>query len=240
MHVQKLNGIRGDIDEASSSYKEESDEDCDKTQEITLNVEKQRPNKSKWSDFVDKEEIPQVNNEETLYIDDKEVVLEVPKKRIKKLGRNFKNPAKSEKTNGHEKTCFSEIKTSNSPRKLSAVYGNVPLNDSMNIPFSNQMRLETTQKTNEEIIPNEIQTRCKNVEFQSNTIHKENLFAKTFLPPAVKSNSKWAQFVDNDDQTEEVAGDELEPQNHDHNPCSDLQTLFSLCDDNDLDDVLNI
>ncbi|XP_063393830.1 MRN complex-interacting protein isoform X1 [Cydia fagiglandana] len=86
LHVQKLNGIRADIDVTSC------DSDTSGTSNITESPEKSGQNeltycsvakKSKWLDFVDTEEKKEISDE-TMLLNNTEVVLELPKKRPRK------------------------------------------------------------------------------------------------------------------------------------------------------------
>ncbi|XP_063373524.1 MRN complex-interacting protein [Cydia amplana] len=87
LHVQKLNGIRADID-ATSCGSDTSD-----TSNITESPEQSGQNelayccsvakKSKWLDYVDTEENKEIPDE-TMLLNNTEIVLELPKKRPRK------------------------------------------------------------------------------------------------------------------------------------------------------------
>lgn len=99
IHVQKLNGIRGVINELydSTSPNESIDENTET--EITEVSNKNIEKKSKWTDFTINNEIENIyeGTDDNNYPDNLEVISELPNKR-KKTKNHYKNKNKEQIT----------------------------------------------------------------------------------------------------------------------------------------------
>lgn len=172
----------------------DSDDDFDNEPvHLQPNIAKLRPKKSKWSDFVEtSQDTPDAGPSETMYLNNTEVVLEVPRK-IKNLGKrsNFKcssitKPSKS--NHSEEKMCNN--------RESCAKVEMDSYSPNTSLLFSRQL-----QKANENanFIKSNESTLIK-VESRRNQIDRSA--SKKFETPVVH-NSKWAQFVKTEVESED-------------------------------------
>lgn len=286
LHVQKLNGIRGEIDELNESIEltknDEDDEELeDSSPHIKLQAsdERKTSNESKWSNFIEETECPTSEENESMYLGNTEVVLEVPVRKRKKYKPptstveslpNMHNyePNKSEykyeqsdpaynyePVNRQRKTSKAEPCTSNyssffkSKFNVQATISNpeVPVkNNSLPLPYV------TNEKVTEKLSIRDV----------------NDVKLKMYEPPKVNQNSKWAEFVDEPDENEPrcpenslenkvSSQDNIEENNQKTdrestdrekrveflqsraNPSENVgKNLFMLCDESELDDVL--
>lgn len=203
LHVQKLNTMRGDIDNKKSTEDIDSeDEDVSEPGDLHRSPIAPSSNKpitnSKWSNFVDEPEIveePAID----MKLGDAEVVLEIPKKRRRAVKRQFNNSNNKDYENHKEPSP---------PPKI--------------IPFSStSTKLNTLPLTS-------------NSEIATKSNSKPNV--KKFIPPIVNKDSKWAQFTE---ETEECADTECTNTSQSQS-MSQNNPMFSLYDDTDLDNLLDI
>lgn len=212
MHVQKLNSMRGEKEEAIKTCVSESS-DCDETLESSMRNDAMNNTylinkKSKWSTYI--EEPQDVDSNTPEYIDNQEVVLEVPQKR--KLNKRYNNKTKCFK---QSEECTRSLKTNNCDTFKS-----------------------TSTKMNYEIKPYEappIQDDNLNTIAGSMLLKND----KSLKPPSndldkesTKKTSKWAQFLE---------GDKYETSDAENvKSYSKKDSLFSLCDDKDIDNILDL
>ncbi|KPI93463.1 UPF0544 protein C5orf45 [Papilio xuthus] len=198
LHVQKLNGLRGEIeDEKLNSLN--SDDDCSNSEEENAHsklVQNESKTKSKWSTYIEQQEEHQVN--EPMYLDNNEVCLEIPSKQNKSVKRKKVIPANKENVTKSFKAPYKYETEDITPMK----------------PIKNTV----DSKSNMSAI-NELSNH-----------HKE---VCSLERNKVQIVSKWAQFIDENDFEENVCPAQ-------NNTLTDTRKLFQLCDDTDLDDVLNI
>lgn len=219
LQVQKLNGLRAEINELEIN-KDDSDEEIEnKLVDHKPNLGNLKPNTSKWSEYVDKtEEITETTHIETMYLNNTEVVLEVPKKTTKRAKcSNFKCPTKRHKVSANK--C-AEIHSG-----IENVFSNKILEPHIPPHERDFTKLFKTQ-TNDVILKTE-----PNVESSPPVTNKKEGPEK-FVPTSVNSDSKWAQFVD----TDVIQTNNISPLSSQ----TDNRSLFALCDDNELDNVLEI
>ncbi|XP_063829273.1 MRN complex-interacting protein-like [Ostrinia nubilalis] len=246
-HVQKLNGIRGELDECKSSQSistgdEESENENNTTiaPKITASVQNKQ---SKWSDFVENtaENLEVPNNDDKMYLNHTEVVLEMPKKRRKILGkRSIKNE--------NNRTCSntSDLVESNENDMLTELPKHEPCPSFSRMQESNVMKRTFTPPIKNNNSPTKIETPFNTKwneldnESDKSTFKTEQPLSQTnnvmkikYKPPAINKNSKWAKFAEDSDHEENDVETPVNTQ-------SDPKTLFSLCDDNDLDEYLTI
>ncbi|XP_048006332.1 MRN complex-interacting protein [Leguminivora glycinivorella] len=117
LHVQKLNGIRGDIDARSYEY----ESDASSPSHITEGPESE-PNeithcsvakKSKWLDYVDNQENSFTDENEITMLNNTEVVLELPKKLPRKSYKMTRVQSKFETETLKPSTLSNDYKMSN-------------------------------------------------------------------------------------------------------------------------------
>lgn len=193
VHVQKLNGIRGEIDELTKTTKE-SDNDFENQPVLQPNIENFRPKKSKWTDFAEKSQdttTADPDPNKSMFLNNIGV-LEVPRK-IRNLGNrsiNFRCPSisKPSKSNNSEDNIHNE-------RESSAKLERDSYGPKASLLLSSQLH-ETNDyakfiKSNE-IIPIKIESTKKQMNERDN---------KKFVTPLV-NNSKWTQFVETEVESE--------------------------------------
>lgn len=253
-HVQKLNGIRGEMDETKSSQSISTDDENENTTNVTPIVQSLQNKPSKWSEYVEKSventETPK-SDDDKMYLDDSEVVLEIPKKRRKICNKRFNR-------NQITKTCFDSVQSEENyvssstcvpkhgPTNFgSTQFGNVMKNKTFTPPVKKDTSLPSDfgipaysskwAGLDNELVVNE-PSNSEETEFSPLQTNANT--RKTFVPPAINKNSKWAKFAEENENVEENESEESNlSQNNSQN---DPHTLFSLCDDNELDDYLAI
>lgn len=227
LHVQKLNGIRGHLDEIKETTKHNGSTDEDEQSENDAKVTriKLQNNSSKWSDFVDEDVIePDREPNEPMYLGNSEVVLEVPTKK-----RKFTKPKQVTTVNpSHSKVLnhFGQKRKSPSPPPMILYESVVSVKPENNI----------------------LDEECEIVNAKDN-IKPEKQIVKNLVLQKLNTNSKWAQFADDDEENR----DDYNLETNDENESNDVnpiegninsneelpKNIFELCDENDLDDVLN-
>lgn len=206
--------MRGEKEEAVKTYISDSS-DCDEihasgisnTPEID-SIKKQ----SKWSAYVD--EIENLDDNEPQYLNDLEVVLEVPQKRkisslYSKQINKVKKPIDSVKCNKSINDHFEDITT----KKLCNVKSK-ELPQQENYPKSN-LHSNTTKYDNKQI---------KNFNPQDHV--------PSLKQPSALNSSKWQQYLE-EERINEISGECNEN-------VSTANALFSLCDDNNIDKILDL
>ncbi|XP_034841295.1 MRN complex-interacting protein [Maniola hyperantus] len=261
MHVQKLNNLRGNIEEfklktidSEDSDYEADTENVDKINNTSGNSKKE----SKWLAYVEKEKISVVKEPE--YIDNVEACLELPQKRkINRKSKPFKVPKVSNECNEKNEIV----------KKLLTRFNTDELNtfnhkdSSTDLNYKNTVRyeLESSKEKNEAI--------NKNVQFKTNKGSKWEQYIADDTETDdqyidVDNNENYIEHYDDDKaendannyQQEEkyyqqnVMGNDIENTSNGKEtevPHKLVSTnnkinkiLFSLCDDNDLDNILEI
>ncbi|CAH0722753.1 unnamed protein product, partial [Brenthis ino] len=212
MHVQKLNSMRGEKEEAIKTCISD-DGDCDEALECSMKNDAMNNKylinkKSKWSTYI--EEPQDVDSNTPEYIDNLEVVLEVPQKR--KLNKTYNNNTKYFK---QWEDCARSFKTNNCDNfeSISSTEINYEIKPTEAPPQDNNL----SRISGSMLLKND-----KSLKPQSNNLDKES----------IKKTSKWAQFIE-DDKYETSNAENVES-----SPKKD--SLFSLCDDEDIDNILDL
>ncbi|XP_014360389.2 MRN complex-interacting protein [Papilio machaon] len=210
LHVQKLNGLRGEIeDEKLNSLHSNDDYSNSEEENVESNLfQNELKTESKWSTYIEKEEEHQVN--EPMYLDNDELCLDIPSKEMKSVKRKKVIPANKE----------------NFKKSFKAPYKN----ESEETPMAFAQKLIEPIKN---AVDNKSNMTAVN---KLSNPHKavSSFIQQNFEKNKIQINSKWAQFVEKENDFEE---NECPPQN---SSLTDTTKLFQLCDDTDLDDVLNI
>ncbi|KAH9634175.1 hypothetical protein HF086_001377 [Spodoptera exigua] len=209
LHVQKLNTMRGEMDNKEPSEDQDSYSDGEDALETGHNCSSTSTQSicksitsSKWSNYLDEPEIIEEPPNDSMNLGDAEVVLEIPKK-----------PRKAVKRNNTYNKDYENLKESSPPPKI--------------VPFS-------SSSTELNTLP--LTSNSENLISQIDSISNIKPNAKKFIPPVVNKNSKWAQFTES---TEECT--DTDYTNSSQNlELSQNNAMFSLCDDSDLDNLLNI
>lgn len=204
-HVQKLNCIRGEINElnydsADNTLVSDDEENINENWTMQkLNIE--TPQHSKWSSYIaDPEPVAEEIEEEgkPMHFQNAEIVLEIPKKRKKQIANNTNKKLCHIKKSPEKKDTIESLVNTNclnkSPSKLlTNVLGNI-----------------NTEKDNPKPIDS----------------------YKKFIPSVINKNSKWAQYAENEENIiSSVSTNKIISQS-----CN----LFTLSDDTELDDILDI
>ncbi|CAG9107582.1 unnamed protein product [Plutella xylostella] len=252
-HVQKLNVIRGEVDltEISNSIIDTDDDDdyiCD-GENITNSSESNKI-PSKWSNYVESK-TNDIEENNTEFLNNCEVVLEIPKKRPrmnyqatkkhKKCSKNLSNSdddndsfSDSNKNNRHE---IQKNKENVSTIERKAIFVPPILNHHCKPEYG--------------VILNDNDTNYSNTSSDNVSKENTNLVNKSPKLQIMSSSSKWAQYVDdceNHDIDDELleedkpANGEKAEKSIDNWKKTDgatVQELFSQCDDRDWDDILN-
>lgn len=209
IHVQKLNKMRGDKEEIlnnrSDSEDSEYDENLDNMRSnddekiITpQNVSKE----SKWSVYVDKaEETREISRPE--YLNDKEVLLEIPQKR--KVKRKYHQMKGLEDSVNNDDLC--EL-------NMSSHLGN-EINSISVTNVGNSSSKSFGPKNQESFISTNVINQHKRQHIQQQKINID---------------SKWAQFIDSKDLEEN--------ENSIKKNCN--KNIFDLCDDSEIDTILDL
>uniref|UniRef100_A0A2A4K4J4 MRN complex-interacting protein N-terminal domain-containing protein n=1 Tax=Heliothis virescens TaxID=7102 RepID=A0A2A4K4J4_HELVI len=214
LHVQKLNGMRGEIDGLKDKLNNSDTSENEENNIEPINNHYSPIKNSKWANYVEETETVQ-NTDEKMSLVDAEVVLEIPQKRRKR----FQNiPKKYPKTATLDHVDIQETYEDQS--------STIVLSEPRPIANINTVRCE--QKPSQPSSHSMPDTEIENVKTMNHS-------KKIFVPPIVNKNSKWAQFTDDADQTDQS----------DIAPSQSIETsqnnvLFFLSDDTDLDNILNI
>ncbi|PZC87199.1 hypothetical protein B5X24_HaOG201435 [Helicoverpa armigera] len=213
LHVQKLNGMRGELDglknESNNSDSNETEENIEPVKAPVKNNYSPLKN-SKWSNYVEETENVVQNSDEKMSLGDAEVVLEIPQKRRKRFQNVTKKYPKTTPSNhvGSQENLNDQI----------ALPETRPIASNCTVSFDQKTSdLSSHSKHQNEVEP-----------FKSRNSNKK------FVPPIVNKNSKWAQFTDDADQSQQSV---IEPSQSIET--SQNNVLFSLCDDTDLDNILD-
>lgn len=216
LHVQKLNTLKGEIDELKCSQmrrnvnsEDESDEEMKlhdlETQQTTPQAVFLKD--SKWSNYVDEPEVIEKSND-PMCLGDADVVLEIPKTKRKQFQKYSMNYSQSK--------CFTKTTVS---QNINGRYKTPELKEYTvrNSPESKAKLVSTVMSSNSPIKEKEN--------------FKLKVPVKKFVPPVLNKNSKWAQFADEDEQEVTLSPSISTSQN---------VLKFSLCDDSELDSVLDL
>ncbi|CAG4963312.1 unnamed protein product [Parnassius apollo] len=211
LHVQKLNAVRGQTEEEklATVYSEDDIEDCIENNEIFNSLEQQ--GKSKWSSFIENNEDNSQDVNEPMFLDNKEVVLEIPTKRKK-----IKDP------------------------KYTRTVPNATFEDKSYIEIQNYYKrseiIENTPSIDEITEYVKVTEPCSKPHEKPNNVNKNLVHHEPKVRAPVQKSSKWAQFVEPENDLEHInASQEINI-----NPSYGGKNLFELCDDTDIDTILNI
>ncbi|XP_075983871.1 uncharacterized protein LOC142981683 [Anticarsia gemmatalis] len=178
IHVQKLNSLRGEIDElkcGQMARNQDSDE-ASESESLELqecNFQPAAVKDSKWSNYVEQQEEKLEEPNEPMLLGDAEVVLEIPKKRRKQF-QSFS------RTNRYSKTEAGDYGTRQN------TYDKVNTDDSLSISTIHSVSsIEPASNFGTGIFDKENRTKAK-------------VPHKTFAPPVLSKNSKWAEFNETD------------------------------------------
>lgn len=238
-HVQKLNGIRRKLDEINntSEQNDTSDEEVAVQDDTKVQTKPNQTNfESKWSEFIDETKDSQVlEPTKSMYLGNAEVVLELPAKRRKLTKPKNASDSNTYPTKTDDYNNFGKIRLSPSPpsirfyeTQLSKVQKNLP---EINVVKANEDQIIEAKQTEITVI-------------------------KPFVPHKVGKKSKWVQFADESDGdnrkddrslcndengsvTDDVNNDE-KSENILNNMPDKATNIFSQCDDNYLDDILDL
>ncbi|XP_072935824.1 uncharacterized protein [Epargyreus clarus] len=235
LHVQRLNSLRGETEETSTQGNSDDEFEDDKSDEETTqnvkNISTNAMKRSRWSAFVDKEEVTE-DTDEPMFLGDKEVMLEIPqKKKTKKFKVKTNSSNNLEDLNSLMNTSYSKLES----------YCKV--NNIINIETENSLKSvqDFTENNDDEILAYNEHDNIKKQYNNPTICKKQKSPHKLDVLHPINTNSKWAQFVDIED---EVA-DENEDLNKDMSNIENNSFLtktdnfFSLCDDSDLDNMLD-
>ncbi|KAJ0181297.1 hypothetical protein K1T71_003382 [Dendrolimus kikuchii] len=176
LHVQKLNGIRSNSDEVNHKIDSELEvEIANNLKDPKLNSIK-HPNQiknSKWSAFIECEQTGQVNDitNETMNLDDSEVVLEIPRK-CKKLAN-----CKTKRTIDTPNMCQGIKADTSTHLELQTDLSNI---------FGHKVISECIHNKEPKVDHNEFD--------DDKTLKKSNKLVKNVIPLMVNTNSKWAKY----------------------------------------------
>ncbi|XP_049887396.1 MRN complex-interacting protein [Pectinophora gossypiella] len=246
LHVQKLNGIRGEMDELKETKRLDSDdeeefiEDNTHIEECDVKTSKSQTN-SKWSKYIDdSEEVTESVPEATMYLNNTEVVFEMPKKRKR---TNFKTPVlRTPLWNSNSKKQTDDSQSNVNSNTSNPVYDNDGDDlASITMMHSETKYLATTEPEVKKYLPSNY--------FIEHELVKENtqlpVNDQKTVPPMlalqkVSSTSKWAQYVDEEFEDNDESDMSLSLNKDNFQSQKKNQELFTLCDDGDLDNVLDI
>ncbi|CAG9575990.1 unnamed protein product [Danaus chrysippus] len=214
LHVQKLNKLRGEKDNTVLESLEDSSEECkdDNTSEnscedITSNIEVSKK-RSKWLAYVDVDTTEAEENHSSE--EDRESGKYNARRQNKNMYTKYKRKRKS------------SIPKQDSDTELESSYiENDIQRDKSDLNTSYERKLITTDM-NSTLRDND------SINDNVNPIKRPK-----FEPPVVARTSKWANFIEEDENIENITQDDKDLT---HN----IQPMFSLCDESDIDDVLNI
>lgn len=190
--MQKLNSIRGEIDVLKETTRDSDDDFDNEPLDVQPNIENLRPKKSKWSDFVvNSQDTPDAGPSETMFLNNTQVVLEVPRK-LKNLGNksSFRCPSISKPSNINH----NEDNIDNTEQSVKMEMDSYRPNASL--PFSRQLH-ETNENANfinsSEFTPIKFGLTRKQIDGRA---------PKKYATPVI-NHSKWAQFVETEVESED-------------------------------------
>lgn len=219
IHVQKLNKMRGEKEEILNNRSDSEDSECDENLDNNMssnddekiitpqNVSKE----SKWSVYVDKaEETHEISQPE--YLNDKEVLLEIPQKR--KAKRKYHQTKGLEDSVSNDDVCELNMSSHLENEINSISVTNVGNSSPKSFGPKDQESFKSNLHTKSHINTNVINLH-KRQHIQQQKINKD---------------SKWAQFIDSEDLEEN--------ENSMKKNCN--KNMFDLCDDSEIDTILDL
>ncbi|XP_023940165.2 uncharacterized protein LOC112047312 [Bicyclus anynana] len=268
IHVQKLNNMQGNMEEPkltttdSDSAGDSDDSNTDNTideiktenvKNITQLSTNNAKKESKWSNFVEEEEI--FTAKEPEFIDNVEVCLELPRKRrINRKRDTFKVPKLPSNNDCNKKaeiikdiinlsnSCYEELNSVNNRNFTELQTDN---NES-----SMKEQFESNRKKNE-VMNFQVSKTSKWAQYENNETNDHN----TILEKDFDSSEDNIQYYeDTEDEAQNIV---YNSQNNEYNDdeklekdgcmnsqktekdLSSITPIFSLCDDNELDDILD-
>ncbi|XP_053601087.1 uncharacterized protein LOC128669892 [Plodia interpunctella] len=253
LHVQKLNGIRGNIDDLDNSLASD-DENCEEVKNINQNDDVVNSKKeSKWMEYLDKTEIDTCESNNNMYFNNTEVVLEMRSKQ-RKFTRN--KSRSSYKFKDQEDVLQRE--------SIEDTIIEYQPNDTSDI--SNKLQLGITSTSKQMVRKTFIPPSCskiskwanyiddaKNVDEggasadmeRKNLVISNNVLFNSELTDKETNDSQINLSMNNPSRNNNIIQSK---NNHQFNSLSirktiaknPTQKLFSLCNDNDLDNILDI
>ncbi|CAG4924091.1 unnamed protein product [Colias eurytheme] len=215
MHVQKLNKMQAEKTNMPKIEIDEEEEDEEEEVENKLkmsNTLNNKINNSKWSNYISESKEKQETNE-PMYLNDQEVVLEIPKKpRLvkRKINRqryldnhypdsmNLDNVCNEEKIKTQELSCsgLSEKNIKNPIYNNSTSFQKIKsatVNSETKAPIQCLVDIEKNSYENQS------NAACVSNTLITKTKHKSNSLKKVAEAPDKVKNSKWAQYIEIDD-----------------------------------------
>ncbi|XP_028028543.1 MRN complex-interacting protein [Bombyx mandarina] len=237
IHVQKLNGIRGVIDELydSTSPNESIDENTET--EITEVSNKNIEKKSKWTDFTINNEIENIYEgiDDNNYPDNQEVISELPNKR-KKTKNHYKNKNKEQITiNLDNEFCDPRDGNPNFNDPLDTINKKniTPTEDSAErINSDNELECQGNELFNDSCILKDTNLKISQCKKFCNSLEIVKRNKLNNAKSQVKE-SKWKQFIENNENLFKI-----EDSKHTLNQRKTME--FSITEESDLDTILDI
>ena len=219
IHVQKLNSLRGQLEETKNNTHENSNSSNCEEIVTTHSTNTYQPVKnSKWSNYVDEIEVVEDdNNLENMSLGERRVVLEIPTKRPKQSNDFKRNPGSTP-----------------------LVAKNLENHTSSPVIVPNSLIISKVIKPKPSQASLHIETPVSIEEPVNKIMHSK--FNK-FVPPPLNKNSKWAQFADEPHEAEQTGS--VAPLGTIDNQCADSKLTpqndkFSWSDDTDIESILGI
>lgn len=224
-HVQKLNGIRGEIDESKHNSDDCSEDTTAEPTPTVIETSQQRKG-SRWSDFIDSEEFIDSPNSsiDTMHLNDVEVVLELPRKRQSKTLGRYDQKHKVAKTcqdndslefnydnNILDSTCATPL--TKNVIEHGTKHSRTPLNaKETSLSGCPNIKLRTLEQEKPQPSNNSkwssFDSNTTNDNFSNGSPIKEEFPYKEnkikFKPLPINKNSKWAMFADEDEKDEDT------------------------------------
>ncbi|CAH0406063.1 unnamed protein product [Chilo suppressalis] len=214
-HVQKLNAMRGELNDLkiTEDYLVSEDEDVEVSSSIDLTQKKP----SKWSEYVDKYEAIETTDvgDKTMFLENKEVVLDIPKKKRQKRSYDNERPQKSYKMAKPEIDLGSQEKYSieSYAKTIESVTQNTA---ETKCKYGNLQKETTFDEFSEKNKSQEDYNNLENLDFCTASIQNCSKTLQTskpsklkFIPPIINANSKWAKFTESGNEQEEISKTEM-------------------------------
>nr|XP_026484451.1 MRN complex-interacting protein [Vanessa tameamea] len=224
-HVQKLNKLRGDQEQTSVNTVDSEDSEYDESINNTNpNIDDRKAlvkinKESKWSAYIDEPE-QQFETSEPEYIYNKEIILEIPRKRkLNRKAQKIKQFRKSIDNNKENSTSDIQNHIENELDFIESSTSNIITSSTTNIGNFSPEIIDDCHKTklNSQVVTTSTKTENEITNFLLNKVNKD---------------SKWAQYVDTEGINENFDGAT-------EKNCT-KQPLFSLCDDSEIDTILDL
>lgn len=174
IHVQKLNGIRGEIDELNETSIDFDNNTDNEPNCVNPNL-KHKPMKSKWSDFFEIcDDAPEPGPSKPMHLNDAKVVLEIPKKR-----RNLGKERCSTNSKPTKSAYCNDI--------MSVKMESEVCKHNVSLPFSTKLH-----DTNDNLM---YKSSFKSTLIKTESTQNKIRTPKKIVTPLI-NNSKWAQYTE--------------------------------------------